>query len=146
MAERSSPTLALASRVDPEPYRRAVLGDQLFMLCVAMFIVALVGTVICQSIFPNEADFRILTPLPVTRRAIFGAKLLALTSVTIVFVIATNAATGPVFPAVSGGRWAQEPLLSRISAHTIACFLASIFALASILSVQGFIAVLLPRK
>ena len=85
----------LAARVDPEPYRRAVLGDQLFLLCVAMFIVALIGTVISQSIFPNEADFRILTPLPVTRRAIFGAKLLALTSVTIVFVIATNAATGP---------------------------------------------------
>jgi hypothetical protein len=136
----------LAARADPEPYRRAVLGDQLFMLCVAMFIVALVATVICQSIFPNEADFRILTPLPVTRRAIFGAKLLALTGVTIVFVIATNAATGPVLPAISGGRWAQESLLSRTSAHTIACFLASIFALASILSVQGFIAVLLPRK
>src|SRR3989337_840633 len=44
----------LATLTDPEPYRLAVLGDQLFMLCVAMFIVALVGTVVCQSIFPNE--------------------------------------------------------------------------------------------
>lgn len=137
---------SLATLTDPEPYRRAVLGDQLFMLCVAMFIIALIGTVISQSIFPSETDFRILTPLPVTRRAIFGAKLLALACVAIVFVIATNVATGPVFPAVSGGRWAREPLLSRITAHTAACLLASTFALASVLSVQGFIAVLVPRK
>jgi hypothetical protein len=137
---------SLAMLTDPEPYRRALLGDQLFMLCVAMFIIALIGTVISQSIFPSETDFRVLTPLPVTRRAIFGAKLLALTIVATVFIIATNVATGPVFPAVSGGRWAQEPLLSRITAHTVACLLASIFALASVLSVQGFIAVLVPRK
>jgi hypothetical protein len=137
---------SLAMLTDPEPYRLAVLGDQLFMLCVAMFIIALVGVLISQSVFPSETDFRVLTPLPVTRRAIFGAKLLALTIVTMAFVVATNVATGPVFPAVSGGRWAQQPLLSRMTAHTVACLLASIFAMASVLSIQGFITVLVPRK
>src|SRR5688572_28658894 len=112
------------------------------MLCVAMFIIASVGTVICQSMFPSETDFRILTPLPVTRRAEFGAKFLALAVFTAVFVLVTNVATGPAFPAVAVGRWAQEPLLTRMTAHTVAGLLASTFALASVLSVQGFIAVL----
>jgi hypothetical protein len=138
--------VALTALNDPEQYRRAILGDQLFMLCVAMFIIASVGTAVCQSMFPSETDFRILTPLPVTRRAVFGAKLLALAVFTAVFVAVTNVATGPVFPAVSGGRWAQEPLLTRMTAHTVAGLLASTFALASVLSVQGFIAVLVPRR
>ena len=47
--------VALAAHHDPEHYQRAILGDQLFMLCVAMFIVASVGTAICQSIFPAES-------------------------------------------------------------------------------------------
>jgi hypothetical protein len=136
----------LAALSNPGPYGRAVLGDQLFLLCVTMFIVALVGTLVSQSMFPSETDFRVLTPLPLTRSAVFGAKLLALAVFTAVFVFATNVATGPVFPAVSGGRWAQEPPLTRIIAHTVASLSASIFALASILSVQGFIAVLTPRK
>jgi hypothetical protein len=136
----------LAAFNDAAPYQRAILGDQLFMLCVAMFIVAFVGTLVCQSMFPSETDFRILTPLPVTRRAVFGAKLLALTVFTTVFVLATSVATGPVFPAVSGGRWAHEPLLTRMTAHTVTSLLASAFALASVLSVHGVIAVLVPRR
>jgi hypothetical protein len=136
----------LAALNDPEPYQRAILGDQLFMLSMAMFIVALVGALVCQSMFPSETDFRILTPLPVTRRAVFAGKLLALFAFTTVFVLATNIATGPVFPAVSGGRWAHEPLLTRMTAHTVASLLASMSALISILSIQGLIAVLVPRK
>jgi ABC-type transport system involved in multi-copper enzyme maturation permease subunit len=101
--------VALTALNDPEHYRQAILGDQLFMLCVAMFIIASVGTAVCQSMFPSETDFRILTPLPVTRRAVFGAKLLALAVFTAVFVLVTIVATGPVGPAVSGGRWTQVP-------------------------------------
>ena len=138
--------VSLAALRDPEPYRLAVLGDQLFMLCVAMFIVALIGIVVSQSMFPSEIDFRILTPLPLTRGEVFGAKLLALSMFTAVFVIATNVATGPIFPAVSGGRWAQDPLLSRVTAHTSASLLASALALASAVAIQGFIAVVMPRK
>ena len=136
----------LAALHNAEPYHRAILGDQLFMLCVAMFLVAFVAVLVCQTTFPSEIDFRILTPLPVTRHAVFGAKLLALTVFTAVFVLATTAATGPVFPAVSGGRWAREPLLARVTAHTLASVLASTFALASVLSLQGLIAVLVPRR
>ena len=136
----------LAALNSPEPYQRALLGDQLFLLCAAMFIIACVGTLVCQSMFPSEIDFRILTPLPVTRRAVFGAKLLALAGFTAVFVLVTSVATGPVFPAVSGGRWARGSLSTRMAAHSVASLLASTFALASILSVQGFIAVLVPRR
>lgn len=137
---------ALASLNSPELYQRAVLGDQLFMLCVAMFIVASVGTLACQSMFPSEIDFRVLTPLPVTRRAVFAAKALALVAFAAVFVFATNVAVGPAFAALTGGRWSQERLLTRVTAHTIASLVASTFALVSILAVQGLVAVLVPRR
>ena len=48
-------------------YRRALLSDQLFTICVAMLILGLVAALVCQSLFPDETDYRILTPLPVTR-------------------------------------------------------------------------------
>jgi hypothetical protein len=47
-----------------EEYRRALLSDQLFTICVAMFIVGFVAALVCQSLFPDETDYRVLTPLP----------------------------------------------------------------------------------
>jgi hypothetical protein len=128
-----------------EEYRRALLSDQLFTICVAMFIVGLVAALVCQSLFPDETDYRVLTPLPVTRRLVFATKLLAMVLFSSIFVLSTNLIFGLAFGAAAAGRWAEHGILRRMLAHACAAGLASIFAGASVMSVQGLIAVLSPR-
>jgi hypothetical protein len=128
-----------------EEYRRALLSDQLFTICVAMFIVGFVAALVCQSLFPDETDYRVLTPLPVTRRLVFATKLLALILFASIFVLSTNLIFGLAFGAAAAGRWAEYGIVRRTLAHVCATGLASIFAGASVISVQGLIAVLSPR-
>ena len=127
-------------------YRRALLSDQLFTICVAMLVVGLVAALVCQSLFPNETDYRVLMALPVTRRLVFGTKMLALVLFASIFVLSTNLIFGLAFSAAAGGRWAEHGILRRIAAHATTVGLASVFAGASVMSVQGLIAVLLPRS
>jgi ABC-type transport system involved in multi-copper enzyme maturation permease subunit len=128
-----------------EEYRRALLSDQLFTICVAMFIVGFVAALVCQSLFPDETDYRVLTPLPVTRRLVFATKLLALILFASIFVLSTNLIFGLAFGAAAAGRWAEYGIVRRTLAHVCATGLASIFAGASVMSVQGLIAALSPR-
>ena len=128
-----------------EEYRQALLSDQLFTICVAMFIVGFVAALVCQSLFPDETDYRVLTPLPVTRRLVFATKLLAMVLFASIFVLSTNLIFGLAFGAAAAGRWAEYGILRRMLAHACAAGLASIFAGASVMSVQGLIAVLSPR-
>src|SRR5207244_1459483 len=44
--------LALSARSAPHAYRQAVLADQLFMICMSMFVVGFVAALVCQSLFP----------------------------------------------------------------------------------------------
>ena len=128
-----------------EEYRRALLSDQLFTICVAMFIVGLVAALVCQSLFPDKTDYRVLTPLPVTRRLVFATKLLAMVLFASIFVLSANLIFGLAFGAAAAGRWAEHGILRRMLAHACATGLGSIFAGASVMSVQGLIAVLSPR-
>jgi len=128
-----------------EEYRRALLSDQLFTICVAMFIVGFVAALVCQSLFPDETDYRVLTPLPVTRRLVFATKLLAMVLFASLFVLTTNLIFGLAFGAAAAGRWAEYAILRRMLSHACAAGLASIFAGASVMSAQGLIAVLSPR-
>ena len=128
-----------------EEYRRALLSDQLFTICVAMFIVGFVAALVCQSLFPDETDYRVLTPLPVTRRLVFATKLLAMVLFASSFVLTTNLIFGLAFGAAAAGRWAEYAILRRMLSHACAAGLASIFAGASVMSAQGLIAVLSPR-
>ena len=90
-----------------EEYRQALLSDQLFTICVAMFIVGFVAALVCQSLFPDETDYRVLTPLPVTRRLVFATKLLAMVLFASIFVLSTNLIFGLAFGAAAAGRWAE---------------------------------------
>jgi len=128
-----------------EEYRRALLSDQLFTICVAMLIAGFVAALVCQSLFPDETDYRVLTPLPLTRRLVFATKLLAMILFASIFVLSTTLIFGLAFGAAAAGRWAEHGIVQRMLAHAGAVGLASIFAGASVMSVQGLIAVLSPR-
>ena len=51
----------------PDAYLRALQADTLFMIAVPMLIVGLVAVLLCPLLFPDEMDYQVLTPLPLTR-------------------------------------------------------------------------------
>ena len=71
---------AISNQGSFENYRALLVADQLLMIGLPMFIVALAMALVCHSLFPDETDYRILMALPVRRSAIFSAKVAALLS------------------------------------------------------------------
>ncbi len=98
---------ALAMAASPEPYRTALLGDEAFLIGVAMLVAAIATAIVSASLFPDETDFRVLMTLPVTRALVFGAKLAALALFVTLFVVTVHLALAPVVLIISAGRWAE---------------------------------------
>jgi ABC-type transport system involved in multi-copper enzyme maturation permease subunit len=127
-------------------YRVMVQADRLLMISLPMLVTAFAIALVSRSLFPDETDFRILMALPVPRRTIFAAKLTALFLFAAIFIICANVVIGLPFALVSGGRWAESPLLDRALAQAAAGTLASIFAVAAIVAIQGLITVIAPQS
>ena len=51
----------------PEVYTATVIGDTMMMFALAMLVAAFAAAFAGDSMFPDETDFRVLTPLPVSR-------------------------------------------------------------------------------
>jgi hypothetical protein len=135
----------LASLDTPEPYRQAVLADHAFLIALPMWVVALVAVLIGHSLFPDETDFRVLMGLPITRRLVFGSKLLALALFTGMFVVGTHVALAPMFLVTSIGPWAEEPFVFRTAAFATASLLASMFAVLAVTGLHGLLMLWAPR-
>ncbi|MPZ21574.1 MAG: hypothetical protein GEV06_27335 [Luteitalea sp.] len=100
---------------------------------------------ISRSVFPSETDYRVLMALPISRRAIFGAKVAALALFLGLFIAAANLSIGPLFVLVSHGRWSADPLLARIVAHVVAGAAASLFSATSVIALVGLVTLCVPR-
>jgi len=135
----------LASLDTPEPYRQMVLADHALLIALPMWVVAFVAVLIGHSLFPDETDFRVLMGLPITRRLVFGSKLLALALFTGMFVVGTHVALAPMFLVTSIGRWAAEPFLFRVAAYGVASLTASMFAVLAVTAVHGLLMLWAPR-
>lgn len=131
--------------LSPDLYRLLLHADELLMICLPMFAVALVMTLVSHSVFPDEVDFWILMPLPISRRAIFLAKAAALFLFAAIFIIGSNIGIGVPFSLVSSGRWAGHSVAVRALVQVVSGSLASAFAAACIVAIQGVIVVLTPR-
>ena len=135
----------LAGQPTPDLYRWMLPADQLLMISLPMVAVAFVMALVAHSLFPDETDFRILMTLPVSRQTVFFAKLAALFLFAAIFIVGANAGIGVPFTLASSGRWAQGTLGVRGLAQITAGMLASAFAVAGIVAIQGLIVVLTPR-
>jgi hypothetical protein len=129
----------------PETFRAILLADQLVMIGLPMFIVAVAVALVCHSLFPDEMDYRILMVLPVDRVEIFSAKAAALFLFAAIFIVTTNVAIGVPFSAVSSGPLATHYWPVRAAFQLAAGMAAGIFAVAAIVAVQGLVVVLTPR-
>jgi hypothetical protein len=110
-----------------------------------MFIAALAAVIVSPMLFPDETDYRVLTPLPLTRAQLFGARLAAVGIVSAAAIVAINVVASLAFPAFSGGRWADHGLGPRVLAHASAACLGSAWMVSGVMALQGACLVVLPH-
>jgi hypothetical protein len=137
---------ALTELPVPDPYRVAFVADEIFMISVVMLLSGLAIVTIAHALFPDEIDFILISPLPVTREYIFAANLAAVGFVLGVFTVASVALMGISFPIVSDGRWAAHSIPVHVPRHLAASAAASVFVYATVLALQGVIAIAAPRR
>src|SRR5262245_46799913 len=65
-------------------------GDRFVFVSYAMVVMGFVMTFKWDSLFPDRRDYLILTPLPVSLREFFTAKVFALCAFLLSFVVAIN--------------------------------------------------------
>lgn len=135
---------SLSALHSAEPFRQALLPDHAFLIAVPMWLVAFVAVLVSHSLFPDETDFRVLMALPVSRRLIFGTKLLALALFTGVFVLAAHVALTPLLLLMSLGRWAEQAWPLQMAAFGVASLLASGFSVMVVTAMQGLLVMTAP--
>src|SRR5690348_4006915 len=121
-----------------------VLQKALSLISGTMLIVGLVTVVSWDTIFPDRRDAMVLGPLPVTPATILGAKLAASGALLGVAVLALNFGLGTVLPIVTGG--SLLGILRAAFASWFTMVAAAVFLYGAVLAVQGWTALMLPRR
>jgi hypothetical protein len=131
-----------AALLAPAQYRAAL---ETFAIGFPMLIVAFATLLVSQSLFPDETDFRVLLPLPISRRVVFLSKLVALALFAGIFIAAAHTAMLPLFAIISAGRRIQESIPARFAAHIVASLSGSMLIVVAVTATSGAVLVLLPR-
>lgn len=136
----------LSQMPTPEPYQLALPGDTLFMIALPMYVIGLAAVIVSPMLFPDETDYRVLTPLPLRRVELFGAKLAALLIATAAAVLGVNAVLSVTLPAVTNGRWATHHWAVRIAVHWLTACIASAWMVSAVMALQGLCLVTVPER
>jgi hypothetical protein len=112
-----------------------------------MLVVGLVAVISWDSTFLERRDVMILSPLPVAPRTILFAKVAASSTLLGLAVLTLNFATGITWPLLIGSQhdsgWG---FVQSFPAYWFTMIAASLFVYGLVLTVQGFTALLLPRR
>ena len=118
---------------------RLLVLHHLLFITLSMTAIGLVALLIWNGMFPDRRDARILGGLPVSRRVLIAARLIALAALCGIFVLGINAMptvlNGPLLPLVGG---ASNPLRG-VAAHFLATSLSGTFVFSSLLMLQGIV-------
>jgi hypothetical protein len=112
-------------------------GIHFTLVCFEMSVMGLVMTLKWDSLFPDRRDYLILTPLPVSTKRMFLAKVVAVGIILLLFATAANAVL-----IVLVGFMQPRALVG----HIVAVLGASIFAILFSLALQGILISLLPAS
>jgi hypothetical protein len=127
------------------PYLIAVLGDDALVIGLPMLVVAFATLLVSHALFPDETDFRVLLPLPISRAVVFLSKLLALVLFTGLFIAAAHAAMTPLVVTMSISRWSDHGVVRRLIAYECASIGASVFVLLALTALNGLLLMCVPR-
>jgi hypothetical protein len=131
----------------PEAYLKFAWSGEQSLISGMMLVVGLVAVVSWDSTFPDRRDILVLSPLPVAPRTILFAKVAASAALLSLAVLTLNFATGIAWPLLVGSHhdsfWG---FFQSFAAYWFTMVSASVFLFCSVLTVQGFSALLLPRR
>jgi hypothetical protein len=137
---------ALVSSSNPAatPEARSIIAwrAEQGLISTMMLIIGLFVVFTWDSTFPDRRDAMVLSPLPISSGTILSAKVAASSSILGLAIVAFNFASGIAWPLVIGGKG----FLRLFAAYWFTMVVASIFLYGSVLTVQGFTALLLPRR
>jgi hypothetical protein len=134
----------LEIRGSSEWYDHVVASDHAFLIALPMWIVAFLTVLIGHAVFPDELDFRVLVSLPIKRRLVFGAKILALALFVGLFLVSVHVALTPLAVITLFSRWAEGVFVARWAAYLVASVLASVFAACAVIAVHGVLVLMAP--
>ena len=125
----------------------ALTVDRSFFVILATVVMGFVTALEWDALFPDARDYRVLTPLPLSMRSLFGAKFAALLGFLALFSIDINVLACVLFPAVTAAP--REPALHTLALgfiHAIAVLGASAFIFFFCVALEGTLLCLVPPR
>src|ERR1700721_1545329 len=131
----------------PEGYLSFVWRGEQGLISGMMLVVGLVAVISWDSTFPDRRDVMVLSPLPVAAHTILLAKIAASSALLGLAVLTLNFAPGLAWPLLIGSHHGSIwGFFQSFAAYWFPMIAASVFVYGSVLTVQGFTALLLPRR
>ena len=118
-----------------------------YLIAIMMLVVGLFAVVSWDSTFPDRRDIMVLAPLPITARCILFAKLAASGAILGIAVLAINVFSGFIWPfavGIANGGW--PGFFRAVAAYWFTMVAAALFLYCCVLTVQGTVNLVLPRR
>lgn len=131
--------------VGPEPYRQAIVSDTFLMICLIVMLAGFIAALVAPAMFPSEVDYVTLTPLPISRRRIFAAKVAAVLVFAGTVIVAVVLFFAVSFPLFTHSRWSADAEVARIGSLAVATAAGAAFAFLAVMAAQGLILTVLPK-
>src|SRR5215475_10334418 len=104
------------------------VGDRYVFICSSMVVMGLLMTFKWDSLFPDRRDYLILSPLPISPRRMFAAKVVALAEFLMLLVIGINFFSMIIVPAIyPNPSHSLSWRLDAFAAHALGVLGASLF-------------------
>ncbi|MGO9337938.1 MAG: hypothetical protein ACLPY1_10565 [Terracidiphilus sp.] len=139
--------LGYAFITEPAERFAFLLHMQHYLIATMMLVAGMFAVLSWDATFPDRRDVLVLSPLPVATHTILIAKVSANAAVLGLAIITLNGASGVVMPLIMGAQ--PGPALGffqSLPAWWFTIVAASLFLYGSVLTIQGFTALLLPRR
>ena len=126
----------------PRPYW-AQASDHFFYLTYGFVVMGLITILLWDMLFPDLLDVFILTSLPISANKLLFARVGALAIFLGVALVGTNCLGALFLPAVAD---LHVMWLRHITAHVLSVALGGLFALASLITLQGLFVCILGQR
>jgi len=123
--------------------------DQMMFMTLSTSITGFVAALEWEALFPDRADYIILTPLPVRQRTAFAAKVTSLMAFLLMFTTAINLLPAVLFPLIAhpGKAGGGLPAIVEFFFVNVVVLLAgSAFIFFASMAIQGILMNALPER